>query len=83
MNVTMKNFQRLALAVLLLVVVVFSLNVARSKYQSFKAQQTEDQRVQEIKDITEKLNSLATNPVFFKASARTSCSRSFKSEPFK
>jgi len=56
MNMTMKNFQRLALVILLLVVAVFGLNITRSKYQSFKAQQTEGQRVQEIKDITEKLN---------------------------
>lgn len=56
MNMTMKNFQRLALLILLLVVVYFGLNVVRSKYQSFKVQQTEDQRIQEIRDITEKLS---------------------------
>ena len=56
MNMTMKNFQRLTLVILLLTVVYFGLNVARSKYQSFKVQQTEDQRIQEIRDITEKLS---------------------------
>lgn len=56
MNMTMKNFQRLAVVILLLVVAVFGLNVVRSKYESFKAQQTADQKIQEIKDITEKLN---------------------------
>jgi hypothetical protein len=56
MNMTMKNFQRLALVVLLMVVAVFGFNVTRSKYQSFKAQQTEDQKIQEIKEITEKLS---------------------------
>lgn len=55
MNMTMKNFQRLGLIILLLAVAVFGLNVARSKYQFFRTQQTEDQRVQEIKYITEKL----------------------------
>jgi len=56
MNMTMKNFRRLILVILLLMVAVFGLNVVRSKYQSFKVQQTEDQRIQEIKDITEKLS---------------------------
>ncbi|MCB9801660.1 MAG: hypothetical protein H6774_01080 [Pseudomonadales bacterium] len=53
---TMKNFQRLALVILLLVVIYFGLNVTRSKYQSYRTQQTENQRVQEIKEITEKLS---------------------------
>lgn len=52
----MKNFQRLALLILLLVVVYFGLNVVRSKYQSSRSQQLEDQKIQEIKDITEKLS---------------------------
>lgn len=56
MNMTMKNFQRLALVILFLAVAVFGLNVARSKYQSFRIQRTEDQKIQEIKDITEKLS---------------------------
>ena len=59
MNMTMKNLQRLALVILLLVVVVFGLNTVRSKYQSFKAQQTEDQKIQEIKDITQVLLNIA------------------------
>lgn len=56
MSMTMKNFQRLALVILLLVVVYFGLNVVRSKYQSSRTQQTEDQKIQEIKDITKKLS---------------------------
>lgn len=52
---TMKNFQLLALVILLLAVAALGHNMLRSKYQSFKVQQTEDQRIQEIKDITEKL----------------------------
>lgn len=56
MNMTMKNFQWLALVILLLVVAVLGFNVARSKFQSFRTQQVEDQRIQEIKDITEKLS---------------------------
>lgn len=49
MNVTMK---RLPLVVLLLVLAVFGLMFVRTKYQSFKVQQAEDQRIQEIKELT-------------------------------
>jgi len=56
MNMTMKNFQLLALVILLLMVVYFGFNVVRSKYQSLRTQQVENQKIQEIKDITEKLS---------------------------
>lgn len=49
MNMTIK---RLPLVVLLLAVAVLSFMFVRSKYQSFKAQQAEDQRIQEIKELT-------------------------------
>lgn len=49
MNMTMK---RLPLVALLLVLAVFALMFVRSKYQSFKVQQVEDQRIQEIKELT-------------------------------
>lgn len=52
----MKIIKGLLITALLLIVVVFGLNVVRSKYQSFRAQQTKDQMFQEIKDITEKLS---------------------------
>lgn len=52
----MKIIKGLLITVLLLAIAVFGLNVVRSKYQSFRVQQTEDQRIQEIKDITEKLS---------------------------
>lgn len=53
MNMTMK---RLPLVILFLVLTVFGLMFVRTKYQSFKVQQAEDQRIQEIKEITGKLN---------------------------
>lgn len=53
MTMTMK---RLPLVVLFLVLVVFGLIFVRTKYLSFKVQQAEDQRIQEIKQITEKLS---------------------------
>ena len=49
MNMTMK---RLPLVVLLLLVAVLGLMLVRTKYQSFKVQQAEDQRIQEIKELT-------------------------------
>lgn len=49
MNMTMK---RLPLVVLLLVVAVLGFELIRSKYQSFKTQQADDQRTQEIKELT-------------------------------
>lgn len=49
MNMTMK---RLPLVVLLLIVAVLGLMFVRTKYQSFKVQQAEDQRIQEIKELT-------------------------------
>lgn len=52
----MKIIKGLLITALFLAMAVSSLNIARSKYQSFKAQQTEDQKIQEIKDITEKLS---------------------------
>jgi len=53
MNMTMK---RLPLVVLLLIVAVLGLMFVRTKYQSFKVQQAEDQMIQEIKGITEELS---------------------------
>lgn len=44
--------KRLPLVVLLLVVAVLGLMFVRTKYQSFKVQQAEDQRIQEIKELT-------------------------------
>ncbi len=49
MNMTMK---RLPLVVLFLLVAVLGLMFVRTKYQSFKIQQVEDQRIQEIKELT-------------------------------
>ena len=49
MNMTMK---RLSLVVLLLVVAVLGFGLVRTKYHSFKAQQTGNQRLQEIKELT-------------------------------
>lgn len=49
MNMTMK---RLPLVVLLLVVAVLGFGLVRTKYQTFKVQQAEDQRIQEIKELT-------------------------------
>lgn len=48
--------KRLPLVVLLLIVAVLGLMLVRAKYQSFKVQQAEDQRIQEIKEITEDLS---------------------------
>lgn len=50
MSMTMK---RLPLVVLLLVVAVLGLMFVRTKYQSFKVQQADDQRIQEIKELTQ------------------------------
>lgn len=58
MNMTMK---RLPLIVLLLIVAVLGVMFVRTKYQSFKVQQVEDQRIQEIKEITE---DLSTDPKY-------------------
>lgn len=52
----MKIIKSLIITVLLLTVAVFGLNVVRSKYQSFRTQQVEGQKIQEIKGITEKLS---------------------------
>lgn len=52
----MKIIKGLLITALLLTVAVFGLNVVRSKYQSFRLQQVEDQKIQEIKEITEKLS---------------------------
>lgn len=52
----MKIIKGLIITALLLTVAVFGPNVARSKYQSFRTQQVEDQKIQQIKDITEKLS---------------------------
>lgn len=49
------TMKRLPLVALLLVLAIFALMFVRSKYRSFKVQQVEDQRTQEIKVITEKL----------------------------
>jgi len=49
MNMTMK---RLPLVVLLLVVAVLGLMFVWTKYQSFRVPQAEDQRIQEIKELT-------------------------------
>ena len=49
MNMTMK---RLTLVILILVVGVLGLGLVRSKYQSFKTQQADDQKLQEIKELT-------------------------------
>jgi len=49
MNMTMK---RLTLVILILVAGVLGLGLVQSKYQSFKTQQADDQRIQEIKELT-------------------------------
>ena len=49
MNMTMK---RLPLIILVLVVGVLGLGLVQSKYQSFKTQHADDQKLQEIKEIT-------------------------------
>lgn len=48
----MKIIKGLLITALLLTVAVLGLNVARSKYQSFRVQQAADQRIQEIKELT-------------------------------
>lgn len=65
MNMTMK---RLPLIVLLLIVAVLGVMFVRTKYQSFKAQQVQDQRIQEIKGITE---DLSTKPRYRDHSAQS------------
>ena len=52
----MKIIKGLIITALLLTVAVFGLNVVRSKYQSFRTQQFEGQKIREIKEITEKLS---------------------------
>lgn len=52
----MKIIKGLIITALLLTVTVFGLNVVRSKYQLFRTQQVEGQKIQEIKGITEKLS---------------------------
>lgn len=44
--------KRLPLVALLLIMAVLGLMFVRTKYQSFKAQQAEDQRIQEIRELT-------------------------------
>lgn len=46
------TMKRLPLVVLFLLVAVLGLMFVRTKYQSFKIQQVEDQRIQEIKELT-------------------------------
>jgi len=53
---SMKMSKRLPLVILVLIVGVLGLGLVRSKYQSFKMQQADDQRIQEIKEVTEKLS---------------------------
>ena len=55
MNMTMKMSKRWPLIVLL-AVAVLGVSLVRSKYQFFKMQQAQDQRIQEIKEITEDLS---------------------------
>lgn len=50
------TMKRLPLIVLPLIVAVLGLMFVRTKYQSLRVQQIEDQRIQEIKEITEKLS---------------------------
>lgn len=50
------TIKRLSLFTLILVVGVFGLGLVRTKYQSIKVQQAEDQRIQEIKEIAENLS---------------------------
>jgi len=52
----MKMSKRLPLVILVLIVGVLGLGLVRSKYQSFKMRQADDQRIQEIKEVTEKLS---------------------------
>ena len=49
---SMKMSKRLPLVILVLIVGVLGLGLVRSKYQSFKMQQADDQRIQEIKELT-------------------------------
>jgi len=49
-------FKQLPLVILILIIGVLGLVLVRSKYQFFMMQQAEDQRVQEIKEITEDLS---------------------------
>ena len=49
---TMKMSKQLPLVILILVVVVLGLGLVQSKYQSLKVQQAEDQKLQEIKELT-------------------------------
>ena len=46
------TMKRLPLVALLLIMAVLGLMFVRTKYQSFKAQQAEDQRIQEIRELT-------------------------------
>jgi hypothetical protein len=52
----MKIIKGSIITALFLAVAVFGFNVVRSKYQPFWAQQADNQRILEIKDITEKLS---------------------------
>ena len=52
MNMTMKTTKRLPLAIFFLMVAVLGLGLMRSKYQFFKKQQADEQRTQEIKELT-------------------------------
>ena len=49
---TMKMPKRLPLVILILIVGVLGLGLVQSKYQSFKTQQVDDQKLQEIKELT-------------------------------
>ncbi|KKT69541.1 MAG: hypothetical protein UW65_C0021G0008 [candidate division WWE3 bacterium GW2011_GWB1_44_4] len=48
----MKMPKRLPLVILILIVGVLGLGLVQSKYQSFKTQQVDDQKLQEIKELT-------------------------------
>lgn len=63
------TMKRLPLVILLLVLAVFGLMFVRTQYQSFKVQQAEDQRIQDIKEITEKLN---TDPKYRDGTSQSS-----------
>jgi len=49
---SMKMSKQLPLVILVLIVGVLGLGLVRAKYQSFKTQQADDQKLQEIKELT-------------------------------
>lgn len=55
------TMKRLPLVVLLLIVAILGLMFVRTKYQTFKMEQVEDQMIQEIKEITQ---NLSTDPKY-------------------